>query len=155
VNPRREVAFAAICKNHYAMTKDVYEKLSRLERQIMDAVYRLGEAPVADVVHEIGASDTSESVRVTMSNLEKKGFLAHRREGRHNLYRPTIPEHEARASLMDRVLRTFYDDSASTAILHLLDRGDTGLSAEDIAEIRDKIRNADRRRGGSAERDPG
>jgi BlaI family penicillinase repressor len=135
--------------DHYGMTSDLYAKLSRLERRIMDAVYRFGEASVAAVVAALDAADTSESIRVTMSNLEKKGFLTHRREGKHNLYRPTVPEAEVRRSLMDRVLRTFYEGRPTSAILQLLERGDTGLSAEDVAEIRARILRAEQ--GGSTQ----
>lgn len=128
------------------MTTDLYDKLSRLERRIVDAVYRAGEATVAEVVGSLGADTAPESVRVTMANLEKKGVLVHRRDGRQNVYRPTVSEADARASLMDRVVRTFYNDSSNAAILHLLDHGRTGLSPEDIAEIRARIEEAERSR---------
>lgn len=124
------------------MTTDLYDTLSRLERRIVDAVYQRGEATVADIVDSL-ADVPSESIRVTMSKLEKKDVLSHRRDGRANVYRPTVPESEARASLMDRVVRTFYQDSSTAAILHLLDRGGTGLSEADVAEIRARIERAE------------
>lgn len=126
--------------NCYSMSPDVYSQLSRLERQIMDAVYRLGGAPVADVVAELDAKDAAESVRVTMANLEKKGFLGHHREGIRNVYTPTVPEGEARNSLMNNLVNTFFDASPKSAILSLLDRTDVGLSDDDIEEIRARIR---------------
>ncbi|MEM7414889.1 MAG: BlaI/MecI/CopY family transcriptional regulator [Gemmatimonadota bacterium] len=127
------------------MGMDLYDTLSRLERRIVDAVYRRSEASVADVVDAL-TDAPSESVRVTMANLEKKGVLTHRRDGRANVYRPTVPESEARTSLMDRVVRTFYQDSSTAAIIHLLERGETGLSEADVAEIRERIERAERAR---------
>jgi len=122
------------------MSPDLYGKFSRLERQIMDAVYRLASARVADVVRVLDADDASESIRVTMANLEKKGVLTHHRDANRNVYTPTVSAGEARSSAMDNLLRTFFDDSPASAILSLLDRGDMGLSDADITEIRSRIR---------------
>lgn len=126
--------------NIYDMLPDLYHQLSRLERRIMDAVYRLGGARVADVVRELNAADASESIRVTMANLEKKAVLTHHREGMRNVYTPTVSEGEARTSVMDNLLRTFFDDSPASAILSLLDRRDMGLSDKEVDEIASKIR---------------
>ena len=62
----------------------------------MDAVYRLGTAAATDVVSELGEKDAHDSIRVTMANLEKKGYLTHKREGTRNIYAPTISERRAR-----------------------------------------------------------
>lgn len=126
------------------MTSDLYDRLSRLERRIMDVIYRLGEAPVADVVAELGADDTYHSIRVTMANLVKKGFLTDRREGTRNVYAPTISERRARDSAVEHLLNTFFDGSPSGAILGLLDASAGSLSDEEIAEIRARIAAAER-----------
>ena len=125
------------------MTSEMYEKLSRLERRIMDVVYRLGEAPVARVVDELGDEDAYDSIRVTMANLEKKGFLTHRKEGARNVYVPTIPTGAARASAIDNLLRTFFDGSPSGAILGLLDMSAGTLTEEEVAEIKARIADAE------------
>lgn len=133
------------------MKADFFDQFSRLERQIMEAVYRLGSATVAAVVDEVGDPDTSESIRVTMSMLEKKGFLTHTKSGVRNLYRPTVPESEARASVVEKVLRTFFADSPRTAILNLLDREDTGLTETEVSEVRRLIKSAEDAQGFSSE----
>jgi predicted transcriptional regulator len=125
------------------MTDPLHEKLSRLERRIMDAVYLLSEAPVADVVTELGEEDAYDSVRVTMANLEKKGFLEHRREGTRNVYRPTISERKARTSAMKHLLRTFFDGSPSNAILEFLKMSKSELTEAEIADIRARIEAAE------------
>ena len=63
--------------------------LGRRERQIMDVVYRLGEASVGDVLKQLPDPPSYSSVRTMIRLLESKGFLKHRREGTKYVYRPT------------------------------------------------------------------
>ena len=110
----------------------------------MDVIYRLGEAPVADVVAELGEPDAYHSIRVTMANLVKKGFLTGRREGNRNVYSPTISETRARDSAVEHLLKTFFDGSPSGAILGLLDTSAGSLTDDEIAEIQARIADAER-----------
>lgn len=123
----------------YSVSGNLYDELSRLERRIMDAVYQLGTASVADVVEQLDGEDVHHSIRVTMSTLEKKGFLKHRRRGTRNVYAPTVREERARKSAMDNLIRTFFHGSPERALLGILDRRDTRLSPEDVEAIRARI----------------
>ena len=72
-------------------------QLSRLERSIMDALYRLDEGTAADVLKLMPGEPSYDSVRVTFGILEKKGFVTHRRDGPRYVYRPTVPAERARS----------------------------------------------------------
>jgi predicted transcriptional regulator len=115
--------------------------LSRRERQIMDVVYRLGEANAAEVARALEDQPAYNSVRVTLGFLEKKGFLAHRQDGPRYVYRPTIATDKARRSAMRHVLQTFFRGSPSAAILSLLD-GSARLSQRELDEIAHAIAQA-------------
>ncbi len=117
------------------MPDPLHVRLSRRERQIMDAVYRLGEAAAADVVKRLADPPAYNSVRVTLGILEKKGFLKHRRDGQRHIYYPTIPAHKAKRSAMGHLLRTFFASSPSSAILTLLDMSVSKLSKGQLDEI--------------------
>ena len=62
--------------------------LSRRERQIMDAVFALGEATVNQVVASIPSPPTAMAVRRMMHILEEKGHLRRRKSGREVIYVP-------------------------------------------------------------------
>lgn len=111
------------------MGKKPGEGLSRRERQIMDAVYRLGEASVADVQSEIPNAPSYSTVRALMRVLTEKGHLTHTSQGTRYVYNPTTPREEAQASALERVLSTFFDGSPSRAMAALID-----LSAEDLTD---------------------
>jgi predicted transcriptional regulator len=115
--------------------------LSRRERQIMDVVYRLGEANAAEVARALEDQPAYNSVRVTLGILEKKGYLTHRQDGPRYVYRPTIATDKARRSAMRHVLQTFFRGSPSAAILSLLD-GSARLSQQELDEIAHAIAQA-------------
>ncbi len=115
------------------MTKAEQAKLSRREREIMEILYRLGEASAADVVGRMDPDPGYDSVRVTLGILEKKGHVKHRQEGRRYIYTPTVPHETASRSAIRNVLQTFFRGSPSRAILALL--GMSRLSREELDVI--------------------
>lgn len=117
------------------MSEPLHHKLSRRERQIMDAVYALGEATVSEVVEHLGEEEVYDSIRVILGNLEKKGFLVHEREGRSYVYSPAIPRERARKPAMSHLLDTFFAGSTSQAILAFLDLKRDELSREELDRI--------------------
>ncbi len=117
------------------MTDALQSELSRRERQIMDAVYRLGQASAADVARALPDHPAYNAVRVTLGILEKKGFLKHRTDGPRYVYFPTITREKAKQSAMKHVLRTFFQGSPSAAILALLGGEASKLSQQDLDEI--------------------
>ena len=125
-----------------AASKPLLSQLSRRERQIMDAVYQEGEATVSDVVRLMPDAPAYNTIRVTLSILEKKGYLTHRREGQRYVYRPVVPRDRATHSALRHMLRTFFAGSPSKAILALLGMSADRLSEEDLDEIAAQIERA-------------
>ena len=104
-------------------------ELSRRERQIMDAVFALGEATVNRVVETIPDPPTAMAVRRMMHILEEKGYLKRRGEGREVVYLPREAKAKAGRSAFERVLVTFFGGSLEEALAaHLVARKD-GMSA--------------------------
>lgn len=113
----------------------MYEELSRRERQIMDALHRLGEAGAAEIADELPDVPGSETVRVTLTILERKGFVSHRREGRRYVYVPKASQDRMRRLATLHLLRTFFRGSSSRAVLTLLDASRKSLSQKELDEI--------------------
>ena len=101
-------------------------ELSRRERQIMDAVFALGEATVNKVVETIPDPPTPMAVRRLMHILEEKGHLRRRENGREVMYLPHEAKAKAGRSAFQRVLETFFGGSLEEALAaHLLSRKDS------------------------------
>ena len=79
--------------------------------------------------------------------LEAKGHLAHRQDGPRYVYRPTVPRPEARTSALRRLVRTFFDGSASQAVATLLDLEAGSLSAEELDKLAAKVAEAKKKGG--------
>jgi predicted transcriptional regulator len=116
--------------------------LSRRERQIMDAIYRLGSATVADVMAEMPDPPSYSAVRAMIGKLEAKGYLEHRQEGPRYLYLATVPRHEARESALARLVRTFFDGSTEKAVAALLGMGTGEISDEELDRLAALIQDA-------------
>lgn len=118
--------------------------LSRRERQIMDVVYRLGEATVADVRGAIPDPPSYSTVRALMRVLTEKGQLSHTTDGPRYVYRPTTSAEEASASALQRVLSTFFDGSPTRAMAALMDLSAEELTSDELDELETLVRRARR-----------
>lgn len=124
------------------MAKEPQVRLGARERQIMDAVHRLGEASVGDVRGELSDPPSYSAVRTMMRLLEQKGCLKHRREGMKYVYRSTQPLDRARRSALRHLLDTFFRGSTGDAVAALLDLSSDDLSPEDYERLSRLIEDA-------------
>jgi len=104
---------------------------SRRERQIMDAVFALGEATVNKIVETIPDAPTSMAVRRMMHILEEKGHLKRREEGREVVYVPRESKDKAGRSAFQRVLETFFGGSLEEALAAHLAARKGGVTTEE------------------------
>lgn len=116
------------------MSRD-QSQLSRRERQIVDVLYRHGDATAQDVLAELPDPPSYSAVRALLRILEEKGHVKHRRDGQRYVYTPTVPRERARISALRRLVGTFFDGSAGAAAAALLDLSRDDLSAEELAQL--------------------
>ena len=127
------------------MTEDsklLEHKLSRRERQIMDAVFSLGEASVSEIVAAIPDPPTTGAVRSAMVQLTKKGLLTSRYDGPRKVYAPAIKLRAAGKKALGHVLKTYFKGSVSLAVSALLDSSPQKLSPQEKTEIIELINKA-------------
>jgi predicted transcriptional regulator len=110
-------------------------QLSRRERQIMDVVYRRGQATAADILEGIPDPPSYSAVRAMLRVLEDKGHLRHEQDGPRYVYLPTLGRERARRSALQHLVRTFFDGSATQAVAALLDMSDGRLADEEIDRL--------------------
>ena len=117
-------------------------RLGARERQIMDAVHRLGDASVSDVRAQLADPPSYSAVRTMLRLLEQKGYLKHRQEGTKYVYRSTQPLERARRSALQHLLDTFFRGSASDAVAAVLDLSSENLSPEEFDRLSRLIKDA-------------
>jgi predicted transcriptional regulator len=110
-------------------------KLSRRERQIMDALYRRGRATAAEILEEIPDPPGYSAVRAMLRVLEEKKHIRHEAEDLRYVYMPVVPRDKARRSAALHMLDTFFDGSAEQAVATLLSVSARNLSKDDFDRL--------------------
>lgn len=128
------------------------ETISKRERQIVDALYAMGEGGAREITDAIREPEAFDTVRVTLGVLEKKGLVRHRIEGRRHIYQPAQPRDQASRSAWKRLTRTFFGGSPGKALITFLDESRDRLNDDELDALQkwvaaqSKRRKADRTR---------
>src|SRR2546429_9679582 len=86
------------------------EKLSRREREIMNALFALKNRASAEEIRERLTHPPSYSaVRAMLVRLEKKGYIRHQEDGVRYLYSATTSHTPARRAALQQYLRAFFE----------------------------------------------
>jgi predicted transcriptional regulator len=117
-------------------------QLAARERQIVDVVFRLGEASVGEVREQLSDPPSYSAVRTMIRHLETKGYLKHRVEGLKYIYRPTQSIETASKSAVVHVLRTFFRGSATDALAAILDVTSDQLTDDELARMKRLVEQA-------------
>ena len=117
-------------------------KLGRRERQILEIVFRLGEASVGDVLELMTDPPAYDSVRTMLRLLEGKGYVKHRSEGNLYVYRPTQSRNAASRSALTHLMTTFFQDSLVDTMAAALDLKSDNLSEEELSRLESLIAQA-------------
>jgi BlaI family transcriptional regulator, penicillinase repressor len=123
-------------------------KLTPLETLIMNAVWDDTPASVKDVQERLKPVKpmARNTVLTMMRILRDKGFLASRREGRADLYRPTVTREDVGRRSVSDLINSLFSGSAEALVSQLLD-GQT-LSDDELTAIRAELdKTLERRKG--------
>jgi BlaI family transcriptional regulator, penicillinase repressor len=122
------------------------KKLSRREREIMDALLELGDEASGEEIREKLPSPPSYSaVRAMLVRMEAKGLLKHKEKGLRYVYSPTTPRSSARRSALQRLVRVFFGGSTGEAVTALLENEE--WSDEDLEEMSKRIQQIKKEKG--------
>lgn len=114
-------------------------QLGRREREILDIVFRLGEASVNEVMAEMADPPAYDSVRTMLRLLERKNFVKHRQDGTKYVYRATQSRTSARKSALSHLMATFFENSIADTMAAALDLKADALKDEELQKLQDLI----------------
>ena len=122
------------------------ESLSRRERQIMNIVYRRGEATAAQILADLPDPPSYSAIRTLLRILIDKKHLLHREDGPRFVYSATVSRQKARSSALVQVVNTFFEGSALKAASALLGSSQRKPTKAELDELSAQI-DAARKRG--------
>jgi predicted transcriptional regulator len=121
------------------MAKTSHISLTRRERQIMDVLYKLERASVAQVLAGLPGKLNYSTVRAQLRVLEDKGHVRHEEDGPRYIYFPAVPRDVARRSAFRHLVDTFFEGSAERAAAALLGGEVSRLSPEELERLQRMI----------------
>ncbi len=119
----------------------LHSALTKRERQIMDALYRLGRATAGEILTRLPGRPSNSTVRTQLRVLESKGYVRHEEHGLRYVYMPTVPRHSARKSALKHLVDTFFDGSNAKLVAALLG-GESRVSDEELDRIAELVESA-------------
>ncbi len=119
------------------------DRLSARARQVLEILYRLGEASAGEILEVAGGDIPSYSaVRSILRQLVRKGRIVHEEKGLRYVYRPSVPTESHSQSALAHVLNTFFGGSPEKTMKALLDLSRSGDYEADLARFEKLIRKA-------------
>jgi predicted transcriptional regulator len=106
--------------------------MSRRERQIMEILYRRGQASVSEVRAAMNDAPSYSAVRAMLRVLKDKGHVKHQAEGLKYMYRPVVNRERAKRSALKSLVDTFFNDRPDEVVAALLDVSSRRLTAEEL-----------------------
>ncbi len=131
--------------------KSITQKLSPMELEIMQTLWKLKAASIREVQEALPANRKVEytKVQTIIYRLEKKAAVRRAKKiGNAHIFEPTVTKKSAIGSIVDDFLSLF-GGSAEPVMVHMAESGK--LSLEDLKTIEDAIKQAKERDGGSDE----
>lgn len=111
---------------------------TRREREIMNAVFALGNRATADAIRgRLTDPPTDSAVRAMLARLENKGFLKHQYDGPRYVYSATISPTAAKRTALQQYLQTFFGGSLRQMMTAFV--ADASWTDDDLDALQDEI----------------
>ena len=117
-------------------------KLSRRERECLDALFQRGEGTVSEVMQTLADPPSYSAVRATLNMLVEKGQATYRQDGPRYVYIPAVPADTARNVAVAHLVKTFFNGNAEQAMVALLEMSDAKTSREALDRLSRKVQAA-------------
>ncbi|TWU12648.1 Penicillinase repressor [Symmachiella macrocystis] len=115
-------------------------QLAALQLAIMRVLWKRGEATVADVREDLHDERplAYTTIATMLAKMERKGYVAHRIEGRAHIYRPAIDQEKVSRSMVTDLADRLFAGDVTQMVAHLLDGCD--VDADELARLKALIR---------------
>ena len=109
------------------------EKLTHVEEETIQAVWRVGEGNIKAFMEHLDEAIPYTTVASIIKNLEKKDYLTSRLVGNAYLYKPAISEEDYKKKFMGNIVKEYFDNSYKELVNFFVEQ--KKLSAKELKEI--------------------
>lgn len=116
------------------------QTLTELQIDLLQVIWERGEATTAEVCEALADSRglALSTVATLLSRLEKRGVVAHRKDGRQYVYRALVTRADVRRSMVDDLTRTLFGGDPAALVQHLVAHRVGDDEVERIRELLDE-----------------
>ena len=119
--------------------------LTRRESQIMEILHRRKRATSEEIRSELPDAPGGSSVRKLLDIMIDRGLLGREYDGPRYMYFPAAKPEKASRSALKQLVRTFFDNSPSSAIAALLDMKGPPISEAEYRRLTTLLRRVSKR----------
>lgn len=114
--------------------------LTEAELRIMNTLWQQGPGTVQQVLDWLPEKPALayNSVLTTIRILEKKGYVAHLKDGRAHVYQPLVGQQEASRSEIRHLVNRFFRNSHEALLLNIL--RDDEINDRELKRLREMLR---------------
>lgn len=125
-----------------AVMDNKFQTLTRGEEEVMQLLWRIGEATVAQIIEQMAEPKPKYTTVATFIKiLENKGFVGHKVEGRSHCYYPIVERDEYASGVAKSLLADYFGGSLSQMVLFFGKKEDISVGEMDeILEIVEQIK---------------
>ncbi|WP_165226226.1 BlaI/MecI/CopY family transcriptional regulator [Aquisphaera insulae] len=116
------------------MARSASEGLTEREAEVMDALWRLGEATADQVREAVPGEPHDSTVRTLLRILEAKGHVTHESRGKVYVYRAAVERSKAQRQALQGLLKRFFAGSAEDLVLRLIE--DERITPEQLEKLK-------------------
>jgi predicted transcriptional regulator len=114
--------------------------LTEAELRLMEVLWQRGPSTVQQVLDALPGERplAYNSVLTTIRILEKKGYLAHAKDGRAHVYAPLVERSEATRSEVRHLVQRLFRDSHELLVLNILE--DSDLKQDELQRLKQYLK---------------
>jgi predicted transcriptional regulator len=97
------------------------QALTKVEEQIMQYIWELGECLVSDIIKKMGDNEIPHStISSVVRLLEKKNYVAHKTYGKTHLYFAIVAKETYAATNVNKLMENYFDNSPKELVSFLV-----------------------------------
>jgi len=114
--------------------------LTEAELPLMEVLWQRGPSTVQQVLDALPGDKllAYNSVLTIIRILEKKGYVAHAKDGRAHVFMPVVERSDATRSEVRHLVQRLFRDSHELLVLNILE--DSGLNADELQRLKQYLK---------------
>jgi BlaI family penicillinase repressor len=119
------------------MTAHPMHRLGDLQLEILQVLWKVGRAGVAEVQQQLGDHLAYTTVATMLRKMEDRQLVCHQEAGRRFIYAAAVTSDEVSRSMSSRLVDRLFEGSLARTVSHLLETRD--IDRRELAQLEELV----------------